>query len=417
MKHEQTIMPARNSKGRTSRLTLILLFYFFILHPSRFILSHAATLRTFDGKTYEGEVRLEQGGQISVMISSKTKLQKFKITEVLEATFGPAAPKTTRPRDNSKPPAITPVTLKEGLTFRSGIILTGAQIEKADDGTLTYNKSGRRQTVSLVNVARIVFREIGPDLIAKIPENRTGVLLHEGDFVEGEFRGYSRGRIQLSSVLFGLSNFDIRDKAVALILRDIEPARAQMLIRTQDGSLYPARSVTPDQDLLIIEDALGTKFSINRTEVAELSAGQSRMESLADLKPVKVEPAPKDAPAALTINATGIGLPMNLAGTLCSKGVTLAAGASATWNLDGKYRTLTFKCGVPQGALPTAPVRFIITADGKELYKSRTRTSLDQPLSASVSIKDAKTLTLKVESAAGDLITTPGLWGDVGLVK
>lgn len=418
MKDEIRIPPARSPRHRASRLSILLIFFSCILHPSPFILSaSAATLHTLDGKTYEGDVRLEQGGQISVIVSDRTRIQKIKLSEVLDATFGPAAPKTTKPHDTSKPPAASPITLKEGLTLRSGTILAGAQIEKADDGTLTYIKSGRRETVSLVNVARIIFREIGPDLIARIPENRTGVLLREGDFVEGEFRNYSRGRIELSSVLFGLANFDIRDKAVALILGDIEPPRAQILIRTHDGSLYPAKSVTPDQDTLIIEDSLGVKFSINRTEVAALSAGQSRMESLADLKPVKVEPAPKDAPAALTINATGTGLPMNLAGTLCSKGVTLTAGASATWNLEGKYRTLTFKCGVPQGVLATAPVRFIVTADGKELYKSHPRTSLDQPLSASLSIKDAKSLTLKVESPAGDLIATPGLWGDVGLVR
>src|SRR5205814_4818308 len=102
---------------------------------------------------------------------------------------------------------------------------------------------------------------------------------------------------------------------------------------------------------------------------------------------------------------------------VCEKGVTLAAGTSATWNLPGKYRTLSFKCGIPQGILPTAPVRFIVLADGKEVYKSRPRSSLDEPLAASISIKDAKTLTLKVESTAGQMAATPGLWGDVGLVK
>jgi hypothetical protein len=312
------------------------------------------------------------------------------------------------------PGAIAPATtsLKEGLMLRSGTLLAGAQIEKADDGSITYNKAGRRDTISLVNVARIVFREIGPDTIAKIPEKRTGVLLREGDFIEGEFRSLNRGRIQLSSVLFGLANFDIRDKAVVLILGDIEPTRAEMLIRTRDGSIYVAKSVTPDKDLLLIEDAIGAKFSINRTEVVELSAGGSRMESLADIKPAKVEP-----PDGLSINSTGTGLPVTLNGAVCEKSVTLAAGASATWELAAKYRTLTFKCGVPQGVLATAPVRFIILADGKELFKSHPRTSLDDALTASISIKDAKSLTLKVESTAGQDITTPGLWGDVGLVK
>jgi NPCBM/NEW2 domain len=414
MKDEFRCRKGRNAKRRGSRLGVLLALYLFILPPSSFILCFGATVRTLDGKTYEGEVKLEQAGQISVDVEGGKSL-KLKLAEVLQATFGAATPKTTRPRTDPKPFAAAPLILKEGLTLRSGTLLAGAHIEKAEDGTITFNKAGRHETVALVNVARIIFREIGPDLVAKIPEKRTGVLLFEGDFVEGEFRGLSRGRIQLSSVLFGLSSFDIRDKAVALVLGDVEPTRAQMLIRAQDGSSYIARSVTPDKDLLEIEDMLGAKYSINRWDVAELSAGQSRMESLADLKPVVVEPAGKDGPGGLTLNAAG--LPMNLAGVLCDKGVTLTAGVSATWDLSGKYRAFTFKCGVPQGVLATAPVRFVVLVDGKELYKSRPRTSLDQPLAASVSLKDARSLTLKVESTAGEVIATPGLWGDVGLVK
>lgn len=403
---------------RCRSLGTLFVLYLFILHPSTFCLSFAATVQTLDGKTYEGEVKLEQGGQISVVPADGAKPLKFKLTEVLQATFGANTPKTKpKPRENPKTSSVAPTNLKEGLTLRSGTMLAGAQIERADDGTLTFNKNGRRETISLVNVARIIFRELNPELIAKLPEKRTGVLLVEGDFVEGEFRSMSRGRIQLSSVLFGLANFDIRDKAVALVLGDVEAPKAQMLVRTQDGSSYVAASVAPDKDLLVIEDVLGAKFSINRWEVTEISAGQSRMESLADIKPAKVETAGKEGPDAVVLNATGTGLPMNLAGTLFAKGITVAAGASATWNLAGKYRTLTFKCGVPKGVLATAPVRFIVLADGKEVYKSRPRTSLDQPLSASASIKDAKTITLKVEPTAGELQTTPGLWGDPGLVK
>ena len=43
----------------------------------------------------------------------------------------------------------------------------------------------------------------------------------------------------------------------------------------------------------------------------------------------------------------------------------LPAGATASWNLAKEYRTFTFKCGVPQGILPTAPIRFIVLADGR----------------------------------------------------
>ena len=100
---------------------------------------------------------------------------------------------------------------------------------------------------------------------------------------------------------------------------------------------------------------------------------------------------------------------MTLAGSApCQHGLTLTAGAAASWNLAKEYRTFTFKCGVPQGILPTAPICFIVLGDGRELYKSPPQTSLNDPISNSLSIKGITTLTLKVEST----LPTPGLWAD-----
>ena len=56
-------------------------------------------------------------------------------------------------------------------------------------------------------------------------------------------------------------------------------------------------------------------------------------------------------------------------------------------------------------------------ADGKELYRSKPRTSLDEALAASVSLKGVKSLTLSVESTAGDAAPAPGVWADAALVK
>ena len=309
-------------------------------------------------------------------------------------------------------PIATPVasSVKEGVMLRSGTLLAGAQIESADNGTLRFSRAGQRgETVSLVNVARVIFKELSPEAVAKIPPQRTGVLLKEGDFVEGDFKSFQYGRLTLSSLIFGLQRFDVREKAVALVLSDLETARAQMVLRTHDGSVYMAKSVAPDKDRLVVQDPVAGEFSISVRDVAQISAGAGRFASLADIKP--------QAAFGLSLDSTGAGLPMNLGGIPCERGLTISAGSSATWNLAGAYRTLTFKCGVPRGVLPTAPVRFIVLSDGKELYKSPPRTSQDEPLAASVSVGDAKSLTLKVESTLSPALPTPGLWGDVALVK
>ncbi|MDB5318663.1 MAG: hypothetical protein JWN40_294 [Phycisphaerales bacterium] len=325
------------------------------------------------------------------------------------------APVTTA---DAAPASAAPQPTKEGLTLRSGTHLAAAQIDKANDASLHFTKGDRNDTLSLAAVARIIYRELPPETVAKIPEQRAGVLLKEGDFVEGAFKGLQQGRIHLSSVLFGLAKFDPREKAIALILNDLDPAaRPKLILRTRDGSTYVAKAVAPEKDKLIVEDPIAGQFTINRWEVTEISAGAGRLESLTTLKPEKVDPPPQGDIPTLSINSTGLGLPMNLAGAPCQHGLTLTAGGAATWNLAGRYRTFTFKCGVPQGILPTAPIRFIVLADGKELYKSRPQTSLDDPCSSSLSVKVITTLTLKVESTTPNPLPTPGLWADPALVK
>ena len=70
--------------GRDARDTgrwVIALVLSVILHPSSFIL--AASLRTLDGKTYQGQITLEPSGQISVTDPRADKPTKvgFKFLE------------------------------------------------------------------------------------------------------------------------------------------------------------------------------------------------------------------------------------------------------------------------------------------------------------------------------------------------
>src|SRR5206468_5455809 len=96
--------PQRLPHGRDARDTgrwIIALVLLVIVHPSSFIL--AASLRTLDGKTYQGQITLEPSGQISVVDLRSEKPIKLDLSNVLEANFGgggeapkprPAAAKT-----------------------------------------------------------------------------------------------------------------------------------------------------------------------------------------------------------------------------------------------------------------------------------------------------------------------------------
>src|SRR6266704_2135591 len=83
-----------SSQGRQKCLPhrwLLALTLLFILQPSSFIL--AASLRTLDGKTYQGQITLEPGGQITGTDPRSDKPIKIELADVLEANFGGEAPK------------------------------------------------------------------------------------------------------------------------------------------------------------------------------------------------------------------------------------------------------------------------------------------------------------------------------------
>lgn len=311
--------------------------------------------------------------------------------------------------------ANAPVHIPPGLVLRSGTILANVNIDRLDEAQIRFNKNGE-QRLSRGALARIVFSELSPEMAAKIPPRGAGALLREGDFVEGDLRAYRDGRLELSSVLFGLKRFEPRQQALAVVLNDLEPARAQLVVRTLDGSVYMARELSLDKDQVKLADASGATLSFNRWDIADISAGADRMESLASIKPSRVD-APKGAGDGLFSGATGAGVALNLAGVPVQNGLALTAGASASWQLDGKYRLLTFTAGVPAGVLPTTQVRFIVTADGKELYRSAPRASIDAPLPVALSLKDVKSVTLAVQSTLAQSLPTPGLFAEASLVK
>jgi hypothetical protein len=325
----------------------------------------------------------------------------------------------------SQPAAATgtptgPTNLPEGLMLRTGTLLARADIARADDGSVRFSKADRRDIVlPAMHVARIVFRELTPDMLARIPAGRGGVLLRAGDFVEGEFKSVAGARVQLSSVLFGLQRFEVANQAACVVLRDPDPVKAAHVIRTTDGSIYMAKSAKVEKEKLVVEDAAAGEFRIAAQEIEEITAGPGKLQPLASMKPSKVDAAPGIAPAKACI----VSPPGNiiLSGSAAGNPILLRTACTATWDLNKEYRLLTFKAGVPDTVAPTALVRFIVLADGKPLYKSPPRASTEGPIAASVVLKDVTTLTLKLESTSADTgaaaIPTPGIWADASLVK
>jgi hypothetical protein len=103
----------------------------------------------------------------------------------------------------------------------------------------------------------------------KVTAHRPSVVLANGDVVEGEFKGIDRGRMKISSVLFGLRWFEV-DEITAVILRSPMTREAAYQIALQNKSLLRAESIKPGNGDLLVRDAALGEIRIPTDELSEI---------------------------------------------------------------------------------------------------------------------------------------------------
>jgi hypothetical protein len=162
--------------------------------------------------------------------------------------------------------------LDRGVVTWDGSFLA-APLVSADDTSLQFGGAQKDFSLSTVNAARIVFQNLSAQRAAKIEPGRAGVLLVNGDFVDGEFKGLDRGRVKLSSVLFGLKFFDATYEVVAVILRDPAPGAPTFRVKASDGSVLLVKKFAIAADGLTMEDATLRGYKVPAQELVELKQG------------------------------------------------------------------------------------------------------------------------------------------------
>ena len=162
--------------------------------------------------------------------------------------------------------------LDRGVVTWDGSFLA-APLVSADDTALQFGGAQKDFSLSTVNAARIVFQNLSAQRAAKLEPGRAGVLLVNGDFVDGDFKGLDRGRVKLSSVLFGLKFFDATYEVVAVILRDPAPGAPTFRVKASDGSVLLVKKFAVAADGLTIEDATLRGYKVPAQELVELKQG------------------------------------------------------------------------------------------------------------------------------------------------
>jgi hypothetical protein len=145
------------------------------------------------------------------------------------------------------------------IHLQSGSTISG-RIDSATPDQIRFEGPLPGPPVAVAPVARIAFRWVPYRFSSLLNEGRPGLLLANGEFVEGAFRGISQGRISISSVLFGVRSFDANQEAMTLILKPLAPQPHAYEIITDDNSKWLATNLEVGQSEVIIQDSsLGTR--------------------------------------------------------------------------------------------------------------------------------------------------------------
>jgi hypothetical protein len=189
----------------------------------------------------------------------------------------PSTPRTIIPKGcftPGRPPdpasALAYFRIPPGVMLVDGSILA-RKVQAADESSVKVVGAPGLPNVSSINVARIFFNSITSENLAALQPNRTGLLLHNKDFIEGEFRSLKDNRVRLYSVLFGIKTFE-HQKVLAAVLHNVKPANAAYELITRDDSRLKVNQFAVSKDGLQIQSGLLSGLKISASEIVEIKA-------------------------------------------------------------------------------------------------------------------------------------------------
>jgi hypothetical protein len=318
----------------------------------------------------------------------------------------------------------TPIELVgRGILLKSGSYFANAEILDSDSTRLKFAYAGIKLSAPYAQIARITMEPLSAGLLARVPSDRMGVLSRTGDFMEGEINSIEAGKegreVLLSSVIFGLTRFRLDNGTTsAVVLREPSPADAAYRVVLIDGSVLLAESLKAEADRLIINERTVGAMAIPIRQVFIVRASSERAASLTTFKPSKVDgPDTNFDPAAISLFDKNQWTWLLLPGGASPGGIVSPGATAISYDLDGKYKSFVCRVGIPERVSSRVSGKFVVLADGKEVFSSKPLSSKDAATTITVPLAGAKTVTLKLDCDPGVERALFGLWGDPMLVK
>jgi hypothetical protein len=294
-----------------------------------------------------------------------------------------------------------------GVVLRNGSVLTG-DVRGVNGTAVTLSRPREPNlSVPLAHVSWVFLAPLTADVVSRLPEDREGVLLSNGDFVEGRLLDLNDSRVKLSSVLFGIQRFEVRSVAVVACPGAAVAARSRFHLRAADGSslLFDDAELAVE-GIRVKDPALGT-LTFPLTEVADFGAGPGRITSLTSLKPEIVKA--KGEGLTYAVNSSLSGGPLALADRVVEEGLALREGARLGYRLEERYRSLSLRVAAAREAVASDAVSLNITVDGKTAYEGNPVKSSERPVVVYLDLTGVRQLEISLEGQGPGILIAPML--------
>lgn len=294
---------------------------------------------------------------------------------------------------------------------------------------------GDRREILLPLTAVAVFWITAPDLadhpeqlfrqLAAGPRRRDTLLLRNGDALEGLLTGLDRdGRVTLEA---GPKKTPVDFSKVAAIALSTELARRPRptgtyghLVLANGGRLSLA-SAQLDGESISGNTLFGTPVRLAIEEIVALDLRQGRADYLSDLKPLRYEFTPYLGSVRWPFVADGSvgGRELRLGGNTYDKGIGMHSTARLRYDLGGRYQWFEAVVGLDDRSGAEGSVRVEVQVDDKpvELGQPRELTRATGPKKIRVRVREARALTLIVESGRHGDIQDHVDWADARLIR
>jgi hypothetical protein len=260
---------------------------------------------------------------------------------------------------------------------------------------------------------------------------RDVVVLRNGDRVEGVLNRIDADKLEIEVEKKTLS---IKLPQVAVVALSTELAEkpkpkgveGRLVVGGDDwtgGTRLTLRQATVRDGVLTGETTWGAAVKVPVEKVAALDLAHGRAIYLSDLEAKDYESTPilgEEGPRwPLGRDGTADGFDLRLGGSTHDKGLGLHARSKVTYDLGGAYRRFEATVGLDDLRGRRGAVRVAVLVDGKavKLERDGELTSAKGPLTLTVPLKDAKTLTLEVDFGGRGGVEGVVDWIDARLVK